>query len=463
MRPLTTLASTSVHGPWQIAATGFPLLDERAHEADRVLVGAQEVRVCHAARQHEAVVGIGVGLRHRPVDAERVALVEVVEALDLAGLERQQSGCPPSCSTFFQGSLSSICSTPFVARNATFLPSSRFAITSSGSWGASGPNERLGLKSLSTSAAGLLAGADCAVHVAVPHRVYSAPAQWSGPIGSWSGPGRSLSRRRWALGRASSRAFTPPPPRVARRGLSPSPPARRSGGERAHGSQRGLLGGEPAELAPAGPRGSRGARRVPPGGELSKVRRWGPMSHAPWPDRRLGSPEGLLVDGCALGHRPERHPSRELDRGSRGAAGRRRSSRRGSERWDDGALAARIRAVRVHGHAIVTVGDAAHRRSEHQPPLAERLRHPDRQELGAADEAILLCAALGLEQQVEAAGRVNVEEDVEQRHLVAAPLVTASIPSSRIMRPGLVRRLRRSQVPAVWESSFSRRWLLPGA
>ena len=36
VRPLSTSASTSVHGPWQITPTGLPCLEERAHERDRV-------------------------------------------------------------------------------------------------------------------------------------------------------------------------------------------------------------------------------------------------------------------------------------------------------------------------------------------------------------------------------------------------------------------------------------------
>ena len=66
------------------------LVEERAHERDRVLVGAQEVGVGDAAGQHQAVVARGVGRRRGVVDRERVALVEVVEALDVAGLERDQ-------------------------------------------------------------------------------------------------------------------------------------------------------------------------------------------------------------------------------------------------------------------------------------------------------------------------------------------------------------------------------------
>src|SRR5206468_4048919 len=46
--------------------------------------------------------------------------------------------------------------------------------------------------------------------------------------------------------------------------------------------------------------------------------------------------------------------------------------------------------------------------------VAELARHADRHELRPADEAILLRAALGVEQPLEAAARMAVEEHVEQ-------------------------------------------------
>jgi len=66
------------------------LLEERARERDRPLVGAQEVRVRDAARQHEPVVVRGARVVDRLVDGERVALVEVVERLHLAVLDRDE-------------------------------------------------------------------------------------------------------------------------------------------------------------------------------------------------------------------------------------------------------------------------------------------------------------------------------------------------------------------------------------
>ena len=73
-----------------MAPTGLPLLEERGHEAHRVPVRPQDVRVDHAARQDEPVVLRRVGVLHGRVDRERVGLVVVVEPLDLAALERDQ-------------------------------------------------------------------------------------------------------------------------------------------------------------------------------------------------------------------------------------------------------------------------------------------------------------------------------------------------------------------------------------
>jgi hypothetical protein len=67
-------------------------LEERPHEGDRVLVVAQEIGVGDPAGEHQPVVGVGAGLGHRLVDREGVTLVEVVEPLDLARLQRDQVG-----------------------------------------------------------------------------------------------------------------------------------------------------------------------------------------------------------------------------------------------------------------------------------------------------------------------------------------------------------------------------------
>ena len=65
-------------------------LDEATHEAAHVVVDAQEVRVGDATGQHQPVVVVRIGLLDLLVDVELVAVVEVLEALDLAVLERQR-------------------------------------------------------------------------------------------------------------------------------------------------------------------------------------------------------------------------------------------------------------------------------------------------------------------------------------------------------------------------------------
>jgi hypothetical protein len=70
-------------------------LEERPHELHGVLVGAQHVRVGDPAGQDQPVVVVGAGRRDGLVDREGVALVEVVEALDLARLQRHQVGGGP--------------------------------------------------------------------------------------------------------------------------------------------------------------------------------------------------------------------------------------------------------------------------------------------------------------------------------------------------------------------------------
>ena len=55
LRPSTRSASINVHGPWQIAATGLPVVAEGANEIDRFLLEAQFVRIDHAARQNQRV------------------------------------------------------------------------------------------------------------------------------------------------------------------------------------------------------------------------------------------------------------------------------------------------------------------------------------------------------------------------------------------------------------------------
>ena len=91
MRSRTAPASTSVHGPWQIAPIGLPDAKNARTKRDGVLVLAQVVRVDGAAREQQPVVVLRRGVADGLVDREPVAAVDVVvHGLDLAALQRQQ-------------------------------------------------------------------------------------------------------------------------------------------------------------------------------------------------------------------------------------------------------------------------------------------------------------------------------------------------------------------------------------
>ena len=66
------------------------LFEELADEVHGVLIRAQRVGVADPAGLHEAVVVRCVHFLDRLVDLEGVGLVVVVEALDLAGLQRHE-------------------------------------------------------------------------------------------------------------------------------------------------------------------------------------------------------------------------------------------------------------------------------------------------------------------------------------------------------------------------------------
>src|SRR5262249_43083947 len=87
LRPRTPPDSTSIHGPWQITPTGLFCAKKSRTNWNGILVRPHRVRVADAARDDERVVVVGPRLLDRPVDLERVGLVVVVEALDLAFLE----------------------------------------------------------------------------------------------------------------------------------------------------------------------------------------------------------------------------------------------------------------------------------------------------------------------------------------------------------------------------------------
>ena len=136
------------------------------------------------------------------------------------------------------------------------------------------------------------------------------------------------------------------------------------------------------------------------------------------PGQPLGAPERLVVDRHALDDRAQRHPLGELV----AVAGQRRVVRdpareRGRHRHDR-APAARGRAVGVHRHAVAGRARCAAPARRARPLLAELLGHPERDPLRAAHEAVLLGAALRVEQQLERARRVDVEEHVQERHVL---------------------------------------------
>src|SRR3954451_20674097 len=67
-------------------------LREGGREVHGVLVGAQKVAVRDAAGNQQAVVVVRAGVRDLLVDRQLVAVVEVVEGLDLAGVEAEELG-----------------------------------------------------------------------------------------------------------------------------------------------------------------------------------------------------------------------------------------------------------------------------------------------------------------------------------------------------------------------------------
>jgi hypothetical protein len=92
VRPWTTPASTSVHGPWQITPTGLAI-NKVADKADGRLNLAQIIGIDCSARQDEGVVVPSRCLADQPVYGEGDRRVNVlIDGLDLARLDRQQLG-----------------------------------------------------------------------------------------------------------------------------------------------------------------------------------------------------------------------------------------------------------------------------------------------------------------------------------------------------------------------------------
>ena len=135
------------------------------------------------------------------------------------------------------------------------------------------------------------------------------------------------------------------------------------------------------------------------------------------PRESVVAPEGTVVDGVDLDHRPHREALGEL-----GAQGRQRGvevdagrQRRGDRH--DRALRGDDRAVGVNDHRPPALDDPADRRAQDHPVLAECARDLDRHLLRASDEAALLVAGRCAEEVLERVRRGDVEEDVEQRQV----------------------------------------------
>ena len=123
----------------------------------------------------------------------------------------------------------------------------------------------------------------------------------------------------------------------------------------------------------------------------------GPASLVRLARQPLGAPEGLVVDRHALRDGAEWHALGELVAVARERRVVGDATRERGRECDDRAPAARDGAVGLDRYAVGAVLDPADGGAEHHPLGAELLRHPQRHELGAAHEAILLGAALGVE------------------------------------------------------------------
>src|SRR3954452_8780636 len=129
------------------------------------------------------------------------------------------------------------------------------------------------------------------------------------------------------------------------------------------------------------------------------------------------APPRLVVDREALGERAREGAAREADapRVDRRVPGDRGPQGRGH--GDDRPLGPHLLAARTHAHARAPRLDRGDRRLEHDA-VAEGLGHREREALRAAREAVLLSAALGVEDEVERSGGGDVEEDEEQREVL---------------------------------------------
>src|ERR1700736_2362225 len=83
VRPLTPLASTSIHGAWQIAATGLPCSKNDLTKLTASRTGAEFVSIHDATRKHKCVEILGVRLVERNIHFEFIALIVVIHPPNL--------------------------------------------------------------------------------------------------------------------------------------------------------------------------------------------------------------------------------------------------------------------------------------------------------------------------------------------------------------------------------------------
>ena len=96
--------------------------------------------------------------------------------------------------------------------------------------------------------------------------------------------------------------------------------------------------------------------------------------------------------------------------------------RQGGRRGDNDPPGLNFVSVRDDPHAVVPIGYLPHGGRQHDA-ITKRVRHPDRQQLRAADKAQLLGAVPDSQQPLQGAGRLlvaggsNIEEGVQERDI----------------------------------------------
>src|SRR5579884_440724 len=135
VRPRTTPASTSVHGPWQITATGLPASKKAATNrtaSSRVRSWSGFATPPGSTRPSKEA---GSALCSGSSTGNVWPLSRWLKACTSPGSGATSTGVPPACSTACQGSVSSACSAPsLLTRNATRRPVSCPAMVSPARW-----------------------------------------------------------------------------------------------------------------------------------------------------------------------------------------------------------------------------------------------------------------------------------------------------------------------------------------